>query len=172
MLSRILMILVLTVVAECFATEMCDSEIFLLQDMTETYHSLIPSIREALSKYITDLTATQPNVKFGFAGFGDKGSDVCWKPGSPLSSDVAGLTEALSQMDASEIRGGDRPENPLETACLMAGSYAGFKNCEGDCSSTRRLIILITDASAHVGEDPNLRVPNRSVNVLSQEASI
>eukprot|EP01053_Blabericola_migrator_P006343 Blabericola_migrator_1__6342@NODE_319_length_9881_cov_31_716324_g77_i1_p3_GENE_NODE_319_length_9881_cov_31_716324_g77_i1NODE_319_length_9881_cov_31_716324_g77_i1_p3_ORF_typecomplete_len404_score76_60Integrin_beta/PF00362_18/3_4e07VWA/PF00092_28/0_0024VWA/PF00092_28/2_7e03VWA_2/PF13519_6/0_025CYLD_phos_site/PF16607_5/9_5e03CYLD_phos_site/PF16607_5/0_13ElongfactP_C/PF09285_11/0_29_NODE_319_length_9881_cov_31_716324_g77_i175688779 len=142
-------------------------ELFLLQDVTGSFYSVLPATIAALPDFVQKIMDKYPGTKVGVSGFGDKnspsgylqGSD-CWTDGSPLSSSISDFNAGLENMDILCCNGGNTPEDPFEAACYAAGTFAGFTPYSGDASDpVMRFIVVITDAEANYGSDSDPEIP-------------
>eukprot|EP01053_Blabericola_migrator_P002660 Blabericola_migrator_1__2659@NODE_1754_length_3853_cov_6_641310_g1131_i0_p2_GENE_NODE_1754_length_3853_cov_6_641310_g1131_i0NODE_1754_length_3853_cov_6_641310_g1131_i0_p2_ORF_typecomplete_len311_score64_00Integrin_beta/PF00362_18/9_6e12VWA/PF00092_28/0_00034_NODE_1754_length_3853_cov_6_641310_g1131_i010011933 len=149
-------------------------ELFLLQDVTGSFTHALPETLAALPGFVEPLMTKYPGMKVGMGGFGDKntravpGYDLgleCWTPGTPLTTDMSAFTAGINAMNVSCCNGGDTPEDPLEAACWVAGSYGGFTPYSGSTSDpVMRVIVVITDAKAHYGDDGDKEISDIETN--------
>lgn len=109
-------------------------------DTTGSMWDEIDLVKSNLLGFIDILVENKVNFRLAGISFGD---EVPYRGLKPFTSDAADFAAWVAGLEATG--GGDWPENPLD--CIISASRLDFR------TSAQKVIVLITDAPAHVAGD-------------------
>ena len=139
-----------------------DLDLFLLQDLTESFYDDIWMMKELVKTTISTVAGAVDKLRMGVGGFSDK-PVWPWRFGSSNAfcyREISGLSPDLSEVEASirsltHYGGGDGPDAQLDALYRVAARAAdtGFE------SSSMRVIVITTDSPYHKKGDGATMAP-------------
>ncbi|MEG4500433.1 Calx-beta domain-containing protein, partial [Microcoleus sp. F10-C6] len=145
-------------------------DVFLLQDLSESFQDDIQTVRELIPNLVSSLTEEQSDTRFGVGSFVDKPvgdlgdvGDYVYRTDLPLTTDPAAPQSVIG--DFTILSGDDGPEAQLEALLQTARhtTQIGFRD------NTRRVVVVATDASFHEAGDgivADITTPNNLDAIL------
>ncbi|MCY4515117.1 MAG: PKD domain-containing protein [Candidatus Tectomicrobia bacterium] len=161
-----------TVQVEVPAASVTALDVVFLIDQTRSYWDDIDMFQGLILEIVASLTNNHDiDVQFGVAGFadfpgrhGDMG-DVPYRLYQDVTFDTAALMDAVNELDAPLLSGGDEPESQYE-ALYRAAREVGWRD------GALRVLVLATDADFHDSDtDPGYPGKGRTaaLNALREE---
>lgn len=145
-------------------------DLVLLQDLSGSFDDDLATIRGLVPSLYSEVTAIQPDSRFGVASFCDKpkqpfgdSTDFIYQINLPLTSSQTSLQNSINSLQLKS--GNDGPEAQLEALQQIAltKSQLGYR------TNAVNLVVLFTDAEYHVeGDNPGI-VNNGDTNISAFE---
>ena len=145
-------------------------ELLFLQDLSGSFGDDITIVQNLIPAIIADVNSLQPNTSIGVSSFIDKPitpfgylPDYVYKTDQSLTTDASLIQTVYNNLAIGN--GGDGPESQLEALLQVALRPAEI----GFSLGSKRVVILFTDAAAHLAGDgaaAGITLPNNLDAIL------